>query len=128
MGIFRLIGAYVAFAWRFSLMCWWRLAGIAGRPSALLVFLFLILFPVGALLMLFGFNLDDVDRWLDAHGGVFDAVGTILFRAACALVMLVCAIALLGALLDRKNPDRPGLGCALAALVVGYFAWFGMIG
>lgn len=102
--------------------------GDCGAASALLVFLFLILFPVGALLMLLGFNLDDVDAWLDAHGGLFDAVGTVLFRAVCGLVLLLCAIAILGALFDRKNPEKPGIGCALAALIVGYFAWVGMIG
>jgi hypothetical protein len=54
-------------------------------------------------------------------------VGTFLFRAACGLVLLLCVLAILGALFDRKNPERPGIGCAVLALVVGYFAWFGLV-
>ncbi len=46
----------------------------------------------------------------------------------CGLVLLVCAIIIGGGLFDRSNSDRPGWGLMLGALVVGYFAWFGMVG
>jgi hypothetical protein len=31
-------------------------------------------------------------------------------------------------LFDRKSADRLGWGYAVAAAVIGYFAWFGVIG
>ena len=128
MGIARLIRAYVAWAWRFSLRSFLRFAAGYGRLPALFIFLFLILFPVGLLLVLLGFDLGDVDRWLDAHGGLFDALGSLLFQIACGIGLLICLVALGGFLFDRGNPERPGFGCAILALVVGYFLWFGMIG
>jgi hypothetical protein len=33
-----------------------------------------------------------------------------------------------GAIFDRKNPERPGFGCAALAVIVAYFAWFGVTG
>jgi hypothetical protein len=44
------------------------------------------------------------------------------------LVILLCLVMIGGAIFDRGNPERPGLGCALLAVVVAYFAWFGMVG
>jgi uncharacterized membrane protein len=127
---FRWIAWLIGALWRFSRRSWID-TGIGLRPrsgaSALVLFLFLIFFIIGALLMLLGFDLADVDRWIEAQGGWLDAVGTFLFRAACGLVLLLCVLAILGALFDRKNPERPGIGCAVLALVVGYFAWFGLV-
>ena len=45
-----------------------------------------------------------------------------LFRAVCGLVMLLCLFVIGSALFDRGNPERPGFGCALLAVVVTYFA------
>jgi hypothetical protein len=87
----------------------------------------LFFFLVGGALLLLGFDLAEADAWLERHGGWFDAAGSLLFKGVCGLVLLLCLFSLGGALLDRKNPERPGWGCALLALVVGYFAWFGMI-
>jgi hypothetical protein len=94
------------------------------------VMLAAILFLAGILLTLvgtiFGFSLDDVDRWFDAHGSWFGAIGDILFRLACGLVLLICVLGVASPFIDRKNPERPGLGCVFLALLVGYFAWIGM--
>ncbi|HEY5712310.1 MAG TPA: hypothetical protein VIT38_10475 [Allosphingosinicella sp.] len=127
-------------------MRFWPL-GAAG----LYLLLFLFFFVLGGLLMLLGFDLGEVDLWIDAQGGWLDAVGSFLFRAFCGLVMLLCAFMVLGFLYDRifgrRNRDLtaaparesnhteseleaarpPGLGCAILALIVGYFAWFGMV-
>lgn len=97
----------------------------AAAPWLFLGFLF---FVIGLVLVLLGFELGDVDRWIEARGGLFDAIGAVLFRAASGLVMLICLAAIGGAIFDRGNPERPGPGCALLALAVAYFAWFGLTG
>ena len=96
--------------------------------AALYTFLFLILFLVGLVLVLLGFDLGDVDRWLDANGGWIEAIADFLFRAVCAGIILLCLFMIGWAIFDRRNPERPGLGCAFLALIVAYFAWFGVIG
>jgi hypothetical protein len=130
MGPFRWIVWLVGALWHFSRRSWID-TGIGLRPrsgaSALVLFLFLIFFLIGALLMLLGFDLGDVDRWIDAQGGWLDALGSFLFRAACGLAILLCVGAVLAAIFDRKNPEKPGIGCVILALIVGYFAWFGMV-
>lgn len=101
----------IAFLWSFSRRSWIDV-GMGLRPrsgaSALVLFLFLIFFIVGLLLVMLGFNLGDVDRWIDAQSGWLDAVGTFLFRAICGLVLLLCAFMVWSALFDRKNPERAG--------------------
>jgi uncharacterized membrane protein len=130
MGPFRWITWLVGALWRFSRRSWID-TGLGLRPrsgaSALVLFLFLIFFLIGALLMLLGFDLGEVDRWIDAQGGWLDALGSFLFRAVCGLVILLCVLAVLAAIFDRKNPEKPGIGCVILALIVGYFAWFGMV-
>jgi uncharacterized membrane protein (UPF0182 family) len=123
----RLVGA----VWRFSRRSWID-TGTGLRPgsaaSGLYLFLFLIFFLVGLALLLLGFDLGEVDRWIAAQAGWLDAVASFLFRAGCAVVMLICAVTVWGAAFDRGDEERPGIGCALAAIVVAYFAWFGIVG
>lgn len=121
----------IAFLWSFSRRSWIDV-GMGLRPrsgsSALVLFLFLIFFLIGLALMLFGFGFGQVDRWLDAQGGWLDAGGSLLFRALFGLIVLVCFIVVAGSLFDWRNPDRLGLAYSVAALVIGYFAWFGLAG
>jgi hypothetical protein len=131
MAPLRWLGRLVAWLWDLARGGW--MGGdlglrIGSGSAALYTFLFLVLFLVGLVLVLLGFDLNAVDAWIDAQGGWLDAVGTFLFRLACGIVLLICAVAVLGAIFDRKNPEKPGLGCALLALIAGYFAWFGVIG
>ena len=130
--------------------------------ACLYLWLFLFFFAVGAALMMLGFDLGEVDRGLDAQGGWLDAVGSLLFRAVCGVVLLICVLTVAGAVFERVRPGPgagngprdltapdpdlaerlggpadaepapepikpPGLGCAILALIVGYFAWFGMV-
>jgi len=128
---FSWLGGVIAALWRFSRRSWVDV-GMGLRPrsgaSGLFLFLFLIFFLVGLVLLSFGVDLERADVWLEAQGGWLDAVGTLLFRAACGLVLLICALAVIGGLVDRKNPERPGVGCMIGALILGYFAWFGVSG
>lgn len=131
MAPFRWIAGLTGALWRFSRRSWID-TGIGLRPrsgaSALFLFLFLIFFLVGLVLVLLGFSLGDVDNLIDAQAGRIDAIASFLFRAACGLVVLLCLFTIGGAIFDRNNPDRPGVGCALVAVLVAYFAWFGVIG
>lgn len=98
--------------------------GIFGRlgPWVLLGAFFFI---VGAVLVLLGFDLDAVDRWFERQSWI-EIVASLLFRAVCGFVLLICVVVVIAAIFDRKNPERPPLGCLLLALPVGYFAWIGM--
>src|SRR5271163_3175129 len=59
------------------------LAGVAFTAGAggLYGLLFMFFFAVGLVLVLFGFDLDKVDIWLDAHADWFEAAGTFLIKA-----------------------------------------------
>ena len=131
MAPFRWIAWLIGALWRFSRRSWID-TGIGLRPrsgaSALYLFLFLIFFLIGLVLLLLGFSLGDVDASIDAHAARIDAVAGFLFRAVCGLVILLCLLTIGSALFDRRNPERPGVGCALVAVLVAYFAWFGVTG
>lgn len=121
----------IAFLWRFSRRSWIDV-GMDLRPrsgsSALVLFLFLVFFLIGLVLVLLGFSLGDVDNWLDANSGRIDALASLLFRILCGIAILLCGLTIYSALFDRKNPERVGgIGCAIVAAIVAYFAWFGMV-
>ena len=131
MAPFRWIAWLIGALWRFSRRSWIDTGiGLAPRSgsSALVLFLFLVFFLIGLVLMLLGFSLDDVDRWLEAQAGWLDTVGSFAFRAVSGLVILLCLFTIGSAVLARGDPERPGIGCVLAAIVVAYFAWFGLAG
>jgi hypothetical protein len=122
----------IAFLWGFSRRSWIDV-GMGLRPhsgaSALVLFLFLVFFLIGLVFVFLGVRLSDVDFWLNAQSSRIDAVGSLLFRVLCGVVILICGLAIYSALFDRKNPERVGgIGCAILALIAAYFAWFGMIG
>jgi hypothetical protein len=90
------------------------------------------LFLIGVVLTLlgavFGFSLADVDVWLEAHGGFFNAAGKLLLRTFFGLILLLCVYVILSPILFRKEKDGAGLGCILLAIPVGYFCWIGTFG
>jgi hypothetical protein len=131
MAPFRWIAGLIGALWRFSRRSWID-TGVGLRPrsaaSALVLFLFLIFFLIGLVLVLLGISLGDVDALIEAQAGRIDAAASLLFRAVSGLVILLCLFMIGGAIFDRDNPERPGVGCALVAMVVAYFAWFGLAG
>jgi hypothetical protein len=131
MAPFRWIAGLIGALWRFSRRSWID-TDVGLRPrspaSALVLFLFLIFFLIGLVLVLLGISLGDVDAWLEAHAGPIDSAASFLFRVVCGLVILLCLFMIGSAIFERDNPERPGVGCALVAVVVAYFAWFGLTG
>ncbi len=131
MGPLRWIGGLIAGLWGLARGGW--MGGDLGLrfgsgSAALYTFLFLIFFLVGLVLVLLGFDLGDVDRWLEAQSGWIETVADFLFRAVCAAVLLLCLFMIGDAIFGRRGPNRTGYGCAFVALILGYFAWFGVIG
>lgn len=131
MAPFRWIAWLTGALWRFSRRSWID-TGVGLRPrngaSALVLFLFLIFFLIGLVLVLLGFDLGSADAAIDAQAGRIESVASFLFRAVSGLVILLCLLTIGSAIFERGKPDRPGVGCALAAVLVAYFAWFGLTG
>ena len=115
--------------WRFSRRSWISIDDEL-RPrsgaSALKLFLFIIFFIVGLILVALGFGLGDVDNWLDAQSGWITFVADWAFSALCGLILLFCLAYAGAALFGRKQGERVPMGGLIAALVIGYFAWIGM--
>jgi hypothetical protein len=125
--------------------------------AGLYMFLFLLFLSIGLVLMALGFDLADVDRWLEANGGWIGGGADLLFRGFMGLIFLFSLLAAgvmlfeLGRTLfgardealdgpaeqlerdgsgeDDAPPGPLGLGCGvLVALVFAWFAWFGVSG
>lgn len=122
--MFRWLGAIFGFIARFGPIV--LLCGVC----------FLIACVLALLGRVFGFSLDDVDAWLAGHSSWITAVADVLFRVGCFFVLVICAVAVAGAVQARLRPgrrdleapeaDKPsGIGCALVAVVVGYLAFVG---
>ncbi|WP_293991582.1 hypothetical protein [Sphingomonas sp.] len=118
--------------------------------AALFTFLWLLFFVAAIVLVVMGFDLEAVDRWLNARAGLFDHIGDILFRIFFGFVLAMCGLTIwtlvdamrapaLANVIDvkhRKKDDddlddgqphvvRRSLGI-LVALVIGWFAWMGV--
>src|SRR5262245_20894949 len=127
--MFDAIGAFFGQLWRSA--NFWRISPVVGvrtgsKLAGALMFLVMVFSIIGMILVVFGFDLDNVDRWIDAQIGWLDAVGTLAFRVLLGLILIICGITILGWMFDRKNPERPGWGMALGALIVGYFCAVGV--
>ena len=131
-------------------MAWTALGSVLSFAGALgpYIFLAVLLFVIGSVLTLLGFDLAEVDLWLEGHGGLFNAIGSALIRLFCGLVLLVCIVLVSisvwshGARFHEKYfkaevistskrkadkvKDAPAgcLGIGVL-LVIGYFAFFG---
>lgn len=142
-GVLQAIGGVLA-------MIWLAMGSVLSFAGAFgpWIFLAVLLFIIGLVLTLLGFDLAQVDLWLEAHGGTFNAIGTVLFRLFCALVLFFCVLLVAlslwthGTRLHRKffkaeelsvtkrkraAADEAPLGCfgMGAVVVLGYFAFFG---
>lgn len=80
----------------------------AAGAGGLYGLLFMFFFAVGLVLVLFGFDLDAVDRWLDAHADWFEWIGTILFKSVLAMILIGCVYVVGKGIYDRLPlPGRP---------------------
>ncbi len=128
MGVFRAIGRFIAFLWDVSKRSWVKVhPDLRPRSGASALYLFLILFffCIGLILVMLGFDLNDVDLWLEAHGGIFAAIGMLLFRLFWAVVLFFALFFVGYAVYDLRN-GKFRIGMALSGLIIGYFAWFGV--
>lgn len=106
-----------------------------GSPLAAgTMFLFLVFLGVGMVLLMLGFDLDQVDLWLEAQGGWLGLVGKLMLKALFLFILLMCvligAVGPILALFDRESTERPKifgtLMLMLGSLVAGWFAWNGL--
>nr|WP_314072800.1 hypothetical protein [uncultured Roseococcus sp.] len=124
--------------WNISQRSWVDMGGglrPGSHASRLHLFLVLVFLVIGLALVLLGFDLAAVDRWLDARADGFDLVGTLLFKALLAVILLSCVLGAGAVLYGRFAPgeeDRPGWGVTAGALIgtliLGYLAWVGLMG
>ena len=120
---------FIASLWRSAQV--WRISPIegvrTGSPLAgCLMFMVMIFALIGIALVTLGFDLNEVDRWLDAQGGWLDLVGRLLFRGFIWLVFLfsvLCCVVVVWAWFA----DRESVGSIWAALggflLFAFFAW-----
>lgn len=136
--MFKFIGDFLGGLWRVA--NFWRVSPIGqariGSPLAgLLLFLVLLFFVIGAILMalgaVFGFSLDDVDRWIDAQGGWMSFIGAVLIQKVLMAIVLLFCIGAGVVLLFFRDEDAPGWGktilVLLACLLLGYCSAVNMI-
>ena len=128
MGVLRSIARFFGGLWAFARNSWVDV-GMGLRPgsraSGLVVFLFLVFFLVGLALVLLGFDLGDVDRWIDAQSGWLDVIGTILFRIVCGVLLVLCLPQFYLYVAHLNDPVRPGCACLIMAAIVGYLGYIG---
>jgi hypothetical protein len=152
---FKLIAGLVRWLWQASMLLRYPFDSgerTGSRAAGLYMFLVLLFVVLGVVLVVLGFDLDRIDRWLDGHGSGIDWGASLLFRIFSGFVFLLSlafAGMMLAGLLQRLRgqplevgaPDSDeecaeqasvgsgSLGCGfLVALTIAYFAWFGIIG
>ena len=94
--------------------------------SVLLTFLFFVFFLIGLVLVLLGFDLSEVEAWLDRHADLFDLIGTILFKGLLLGILAICLLVVASPITDRSNKDRPGGCMILIATAIGYVCVVGV--
>ncbi|WP_309622160.1 hypothetical protein [Novosphingobium sp.] len=155
MNPFKLIAGFVRWLWQASMLLRYPFdSGLrtGSRAAGLYMFLVQFFLVVGVILVAFGFDLDQIDRSLDARSSWIDWAASLLFRIFSALVYLL-SLAFAGMMVAtllfklRGQPAEVGvaepdeedaeetpagagsLGCGLlAALTIAYFSWFGIVG
>jgi hypothetical protein len=127
--LFRALGAFLSHLWRVA--NFWRVSPIGearvGSPLAGgLLFLFLVFASIGLVLMMLGFDLNEVDIWLDAQGGWLDVVGRVLFRGLVWVIFLFCVAAcavMVWSLFTDRESLKPLWGSLLTGLFMAFIAW-----
>ena len=145
-----MIGRFFGFLWTLARM--FPAAGLQGirfgsGASVLYSFLVFFFLVVAVVLVLLGFDLEQVDLWLDRNADTFNLIGTIIWKIMLAGIMAICALVIVAPFLDGKaKPDGLAgadaklqreteaekeswfsIGCAtLVALTIGYFCYVGI--
>jgi hypothetical protein len=91
------------------------------------MFLTMVFAIIGVILVALGFDLNEVDLWLDAQGGWLDFVGSVLFRGFVWAVFLFCVFCsgLMIYVFVAEPESRKSLGSlALGFLIPVLIAWF----
>ncbi|MFM5949322.1 MAG: hypothetical protein ACKOPM_08840 [Novosphingobium sp.] len=96
MNPFKLVAGFVRWLWDLSMVA--RHPVDSGlRPGSaiagLYMFLFLFFLAIGLVLMALGFDLGDVDRWLEANGSGIEGAADLLFRGFMGLIFLFSLLA-----------------------------------
>jgi hypothetical protein len=127
MGIFRFIGEGLGRLWRVA--NFWRISPVEGvrTGSALaggLMFLFMLFLIIGVVLVMLGFDLGQVDAWLERQYGWLDLVGKIALRIILGLTLIACVALVASLLFERKTRGTPGwlgtIAIILGCLMVSY--------
>lgn len=151
--VLRWIGRMIVLIWQLCRASWVNV-GHGLRPhslaSAAYLFMYVMLVLIGLALVLLGFNLADVDRWLDQNTYWWELLGTIVLKLFWGALLAGCLLILGLGLGERAyrlfrwfRPGKPvaaggrtragakdrivGWGFIVTAIVVGYFAFLGVI-
>lgn len=128
-GLFNAIGALIGGMWRTAQF--WRISPLAevrtgSNLAGALMFLVMLFSLIGLILVMLGFDLNEVDLWLEAQGGWLDFVGRILFRGLVWFIFLLCTavcIVLVFALFFDRESIKPLWGSFFTFLLMAFFAW-----
>lgn len=147
--VLRGIGRLIVLVWRVCRASWLDV-GHGLRPnslaSAAYLFLIVMLCGIGLILVLMGFDLADVDRWLDRRTGWWELIGSLALKlvwgALLAGCLLVAGLGVYERLRRLASWVRPGTravagiaakqgmvgwGFLVTAVILGYFSVFGLI-
>ena len=145
-----MIGRFFGFLWGLARL--FPAAGLEGirygsTASVFFSFLVFLFFTIGLVLVLLGFDLDEVDLWLDRNAGTFDLIGTIIWKIMLAGILAICVLVVVAPFLgggseedgrrtlsaaQRREGEQPKesmlrMGCTtLFALAIGYFCYVGI--
>ncbi|MBY0568270.1 MAG: hypothetical protein K2P70_13225 [Hyphomonadaceae bacterium] len=127
----RGILAFFGALWRSAMF--WRISPLEGvrtgsSLAGCLMFMVMIFTIVAVVLVALGFDLGEVDLWLEAQGGWLDFVGRIAFRIGIWLVFLfsvLCCVVIVWARFAEAKADRGSIWGSIGGFVLfAIVAWF----
>lgn len=115
--------------WRSAMF--WRVSPIEGvrtgsSLAGCLMFMVAVFTIIAIILVLLGFDLGEVDLWLEAQGGWLDFVGRVAFRICVWLLFLfsvLCCVVIVWASFAEKESRRSIWGMIGGFLAFAFVAW-----